>query len=1016
MLKAVKFSPFGYALHQTILDDSGTPIDYRFLEVNESFERITGLSAQQIVNKTVTEVMPGIQNSAFDWISYYGNLSITGVEQSIEQYSEILDKWFQVQVGVPQRGYFTTLFVDISEQKERTAELENFFHVNLDLLCIADTDGHFIRVNREWSNILGYTTEDLESRQFLDFVHPDDLDSTLKTLSLLDEQKDVINFVNRYRCKDGSYRFIEWRSHPQGKRIYAAARDITDRMKNDALLQSYLSMQEILIRMSSRFINIPLEHMDSAINDSLREIGTFIHSDRSYVFEYRWAEQYCINTHEWCNAGTSSQMAKLQHVDVTDVSEWTAAHRSGSAIVISDVQTLETDSRIRHILLEQEVKSLLTIPMMERDECIGFIGFDWVHTLHEYSEKEKLLLTMFSDMLINFFNRFKLERNLVEARDLANSANQAKSDFLANMSHEIRTPMNAIIGLTSLVMDSTLTEEQYGFLRKIDISSKLLMEIINNVLDFSKIEAGKMEIDEHPFSFETIIDQLQSLFSESAKEKNIELFLSLDSKIPRFLIGDSLRLYQVLANIVSNAIKFTENGSVTCSITLASAHGSETRVAFTISDTGIGMNRDELAGLFRAFSQADSSTSRKYGGTGLGLVISSRLVSAMGGSISATSQRGKGSTFSFELVFQIPVPSETDAVNREIFVPSFTTQETGRYTFSGQSWPKARVLLVEDNELNQEVAVRLLRKASIEADIAPNGFEAVRAVSRHPYDLILMDIQMPGMDGYEASKKIRKHCPTVPIIALSAAVLDEDRRRVFDSGMNGHIGKPIDSSELLRVLHRFLTSPTKGPVPDDSPITDWTHADLPGFSVSQGLHALAGDELFYRKILLMFRDQLDREYKDVESILSGDNPVEAKRCIHTLKGLAGTVAANDIHAIATEIDYALSQNMHVSETHIRALQQALDVARSSLAQLSNIVDDTSVSHKIGKEALDAMRQSLMGNHPVDDDLLSQVISYLERIFGPGSAKDLATMVDEFEYDKAMKELADLENRIKESDR
>ncbi|HNQ97920.1 MAG TPA: ATP-binding protein, partial [Treponemataceae bacterium] len=548
---------------------------------------------------------------------------------------------------------------------------------NLDLLCIADTDGHFIRVNREWSNILGYTTEDLESRQFLDFVHPDDLDSTLKTLSLLDEQKDVINFVNRYRCKDGSYRFIEWRSHPQGKRIYAAARDITDRKKNDALLQSYLSMQEILIRMSSRFINIPLEHMDSAINDSLREIGTFIHSDRSYVFEYRWAEQYCINTHEWCNAGTSSQMAKLQHVDVTDVPEWTAAHRSGSAIVISDVQTLDTDSRIRHILLEQEVKSLLTIPMMERDECIGFIGFDWVHTLHEYSEKEKLLLTMFSDMLINFFNRFKLEKNLVEARDLANSANQAKSDFLANMSHEIRTPMNAIIGLTSLVMDSTLTEEQYGLLRKIDISSKLLMEIINNVLDFSKIEAGKMEIDEHPFSFETIIDQLQSLFSESAKEKNIELFLSLDSKIPRFLIGDSLRLYQVLANIVSNAIKFTENGSVTCSITLASAHGSETRVAFTISDTGIGMNRDELAGLFRAFSQADSSTSRKYGGTGLGLVISSRLVSAMGGSISATSQRGKGSTFSFELVFHIPVPSETDADNREIFVPSFTTQETG---------------------------------------------------------------------------------------------------------------------------------------------------------------------------------------------------------------------------------------------------------------------------------------------------------------------------------------------------
>ena len=234
---AILNASYGYAFHKVVLDTEGKIVDYEFLEVNPAFEKQTGLKATDILNKKVTEVLPGISLGEFNWIEYYGEVALTGVEKEFEEYSEQLNKWYKVQVSSPEKFYFSTTFIDITKEKEQSTELESFFSINLDLLCIADLNGNFIKTNKAWSDILGYSTEDLNHKKFLEFVHPDDIQATLDEMVKLGNQMQVLNFVNRYRCKDGTYKFIEWRSQPKGNLIYAAARDITERIENERTLR-----------------------------------------------------------------------------------------------------------------------------------------------------------------------------------------------------------------------------------------------------------------------------------------------------------------------------------------------------------------------------------------------------------------------------------------------------------------------------------------------------------------------------------------------------------------------------------------------------------------------------------------------------------------------------------------------------------------------------------------------------------------------------------------------------------
>ncbi len=388
--------------------------------------------------------------------------------------------------------------------------------------------------------------------------------------------------------------------------------------------------------------------------------------------------------------------------------------------------------------------------------------------------------------------RKKAEDALTIAKEAAETANRAKSVFLATVSHELRTPLNAIIGMTYLCLEADLTPQLRSFVERMDSASKNLLRIINDILDFSKIEAEKLEMEHVVFSLDDVFQNLSDLIFTRAREKGIEFVLSVNGDVPELLVGDPLRLGQVLNNLTDNGVKFTDSGEVVLGVKKTNEVSGEVTLNFSVSDTGIGMTKEQMGRLFQPFSQMDSSTTRKYEGTGLGLVISKRLVEMMGGNIMVESDPGKGSVFTFSAVFGLPL-SESDVEKKPIDSDELLKHLAG-----------LKILLAEDNELNQQVAVELLTEAGMEVDVVNNGREAVKAVNRQDYNLVLMDIQMPEMDGYEATGNIRKTGrKDLPIIAMTAYAMSGDREKCLEAGMNDHISKPVDPDRLYKTLVRW---------------------------------------------------------------------------------------------------------------------------------------------------------------------------------------------------------------------
>jgi two-component system, sensor histidine kinase and response regulator len=929
--------------------------------------------------------------------------------------------------GKPQ--YVVALTEDVTERElatEALAASEQLFRsvfenaqIGIGIFNIQSGE-HFS--NRATHEMLGYSQEELSRiGQWDEIVHPDERASGGERYAeLIQGRREKDEWEQRFIRRDGGMVIANGRfklvrdARGQPKYVVALNEDITERRRaHEALASSERLFRSIF---ENAQIGISFFSVDGRENFTNRALHEML----------GYSEKELRNIEQWDNIIEPGERAE----GASRYAELLAGRR-------------DNDEWVQHFI--------------RRDGRIVTANGRFT-LLRDSAGKPQYVASLTEDIT----KRTRIEAELVKAKEVAEAATKSKSEFLANMSHEIRTPMNAILGMTYLALKTELTAKQRDYLTRVKAAAEALLSIINDILDFSKIEAGKLDMEQTDFRLDVVLDNLSTVISQRAHEKNLEFLVAPQPDLPVVLVGDPLRLGQVLINLVNNALKFTERGEVVVTVQLEEQVSNRVKLKFMVRDSGVGMTPEQTARLFQAFSQADSSTTRKYGGTGLGLSISKRLVEMMEGSIWAESEYGHGSTFCFTAWFGVGaaeerqrslvpclsgvralvvddnpvareiltdmlkqfslqveyVPSGNDAL-RELartdsqdpyrlvlmdwHMPGMDGLETSRVIKSAgglRNVPKIvlitafgredirlqaeemaiegflqkpvspsvlfdtlmnlfgtardedaptplgrgdqtgcmihgiRVLLVEDNEANQQVATELLESEGATVTIACHGGEAVRILTEGhqppPFDVVLMDVQMPEMDGFTATRLLRAkaHLRKLPIIAMTAHVMAEEIQRCLESGMNDHVGKPIAPGAFFATLARWTRArQVETSVAQAAPAVKSDEAAFPeiqGVDVARGLLRIAGNRRLYRDLLIQFAAKQKFVSETIAKAIESRDRQRAERLAHSLKGVAGNLGINEAFEVATKLELAIRESGPEVTVLIEELASALD--------------------------------------------------------------------------------------------
>ncbi len=807
-------------------------------------------------------------------------------------------------------------------------------------IVISDTAGIIEYVNPQFSILTGYSASEaigLNPRVLKSEKTPPETFKTLwETITAGKEWRG--EFCNKK--KDGE---LFWESavispvfDNSGSitNYIAVKEDITESKKTHDEIIRMSRLQDLLVNLSLRNINVNTSEFEQNIIKSLQEISEFIEADRAVIFKYNWAEDTCSAKYEWLNNSIKSIKSESLKIPFAEITSWVESHKSGKNFYIPDLSVYYGESA--KILKLIGVKSLISVPFFIGNECAGFICFESIVKQHSYTSKENDLLKVFGQIYASLIQRFNLEQTLKFEKDNALKANTAKSEFLANMSHELRTPLNGVIGFSELLMQTDINDVQLQYASAINSSAKSLLNVINDILDLSKIEAGKLDLEIVKCDMIELIEHSIDIIKHSAEKKNLEILLNIPDYLPRFAYIDPIRVLQILINLLGNAVKFTNRGEIELRVNFSELDFEKGTYTFTVRDTGIGINDTQKLKLFKAFSQADTSTTRRFGGTGLGLSISEKLANKMGSTIQLESKVGEGSVFYFtvdamydsdsslfsekvenihrvlviddnmnsrisiqkmltnwgietvicesasEAVFILQMTAPFDLIIVDNFIHDSNGLQSIRlickklnitvdsqnflllhaatddYVFHNECEQvgikyliekplrydevfrylsainveqpqaevkeeakeetkqqkdmerKAKILIADDDMFNMMLAKAMILKIvpNIEITEAVNGKIAMEHAIANDFDIVFMDVQMPEMDGNEATKAIRRFEKTTnrhtAVVGLTAGALTEEREKCLNSGMDEFLTKPIESAKLKETIERIL--------------------------------------------------------------------------------------------------------------------------------------------------------------------------------------------------------------------